>query len=132
MAAIVSSIARPPERGGDTESSDGAAPARKPAPSATGSGAKATGPTTIEFRSGAKPQTLELKVGQPATVLVDVETPGQIDIPTLGLTGAAEPLTPALFEVLATTAGSHAIMAQPASSDALPSKVGTLKVVPAS
>jgi len=132
VAAIVSSIARPPERGGDNEASDGNPPAKQQAASDSKPAAKTPQPTTVEFRSGAKPQTRELEVGQPATVLVDVETPGQIDIPSLGLTDAAEPLTPAMFEVLVTAKGKHAIMAQPATSDALPSKIGTLKVVPAS
>ena len=132
VAAIVSSIARPPERGGDDAASDGAPATKQPKPSSSSSGSRTPQPKTIEFRSGAKPQTRKLEVGQPATVLVDVETPGQIDIPTLGLTDAAEPLTPAMFEVLATAKGNHAIMAQPATSDALPSKIGTLKVVPAS
>lgn len=136
MAAIVSSIARPPERGGDNEAADGAAstaPAKtKTTPSASVPNPKTPQPKTIEFRTGAKPQTRKLELGQPATVLVDVETPGQIDIPTLGLTEPAEPLTPALFEVLATAKGRHAIMVQPAGSETLPSKVGTLEVVPAS
>jgi hypothetical protein len=131
VAAIVSSIARPPERGGDN-ADDGAAKSAKQAPSATKPDGKTPQPTTIEFRTGAKPQTRKLEVGQPATVLVDVETPGQIDIPSLGLTEPAEPLTPAMFEVLATSKGSHPIMAQPAASETLPTKVGTLKVVPAS
>lgn len=138
VAAIVSSIARPPERGGDNDAADSAAPTTSaPAPtsktpSASAPGGKSPQPTTIEFRSGAKPQTRKVELGQPATVLVDVETPGQVDIPSLGLTEPAEPLTPALFEVLVTAKGSHAITVQPAGSDTLPSKVGTLKVVPAS
>jgi hypothetical protein len=131
LAAIASTIARPPD-GGDDKASDSAPAKSKGTPSASKPAAKTPQPTTIEFRSKAKPQTHELELGQPATVLVDVETPGQIDIPSLGLTAPAEPLTPAMFEILATSEGSHAIMAQPAASDTLPSKVGTLKVVPAS
>lgn len=132
VAAIVSSIARPPERGGD-DSDDRVAPAKQQqSASATKQGNRTPQPVTVEFSAGAKPQTRAIEVGQPATVLVDVQTPGQIDIPSLGLTDAAEPLTPALFEVLVTAKGKHAIMVQPATSDALPSKLGTLKVVPAS
>jgi hypothetical protein len=132
LAAIASSIARPPDRGGDDKASESAPGKAKTAPSATKPGAKTPQPTTIEFRNGAKPQTHELELGQPATVLVDVETPGQIDIPSLGLTEPAEPLTPAMFEVIVTRKGSYPILVQPAASDTLPSKVGTLKVVPAS
>lgn len=63
-------------------------------------------------------------------MLVDVETPGQVDIPSLGLTDTGEPLTPAMFEILETKPGNHPIMVQPAASETLPSKIGTLKVVP--
>lgn len=134
VAAIVSSIARPPDRGGDSASrEDAGQPATTSKASApTAPGDRTPQPTTIEFRAAAEPQTRELEVGQPATVVVDVETPGQVDIPSLGLTDAGEPLTPALFEVLVEEPGSHAITVQPAGSQTLPSKAGTLKVVPAS
>jgi hypothetical protein len=127
VAAIASSIARPPDRGGDETASDRAA-----APVAGKPTRKSPQPTTIEFEPGAKPRTLELEVGQPATVLVAVETPGEVDIPSLGLTEPAEPLTPALFELLVTEAGSHPIVVQPAASETLRSRIATLKVVPGS
>ena len=131
LAAIASTIARPPDRGGDeTTDTAASAPPAKTEPSATSPGAKTPQPTTIEFRNSAKPQTHKLEQGQPATVLVDVETPGQVDIPSLGLTDTGEPLTPAMFEILELEPGSHAIMVQPAASETLPSKVGTLKIVP--
>ncbi len=128
LAAIASTIARPPDRGGD-ETTETAPP---PSEKASSPGAKTPQPTTIEFRNAAKPQTHKLEQGQSATVLVDVETPGQVSIPSLGLTDTGEPLTPAMFEILETKPGSHAIMVQPAASETLPSKVGTLKIVPAS
>ena len=128
MAAIASAIARTPDRDSDRAAESSAtttgpsAPAAEPPP-------EPPQPTTIEFRPAAKPQTHKLQVGQPATVLVDVETPGQVDIPSLGLTRPAEPLTPAVFELLITEAGSHPITIQPAAPETLPSKVGTLEVV---
>lgn len=131
LAAIASTIARPPERGDRTTDTAANAPPARSEPSASSPGARTPQPTTIEFRTSAKPQTHELEQGQPATVLVEVETPGQVDIPSLGLTDTGEPLTPAMFEILATEPGSHPIMVQPAASETLPSKVGTLKVVPA-
>jgi hypothetical protein len=131
LAAIASTIARPPDRGGDESTDTTASAPPQSAPSATSPGAKTPQPTTIEFRSGAKPETHKLEQGQPATVLVDVETPGQVDIPSLGLTDAGEPLTPAMFEILETEPGNHPIMVQPAASETLPSKIGTLKIVPA-
>lgn len=130
VAAIASSIVRPPDgrdersatdRSGGTGTRPGSA-AAEPTP-------ESPPPTTIEFEPAAKPQTHELTVGQPATVLVNVQTPAEVRIPSLGLTGVAEPLTPAVFEVRATEPGRHAIAIQPAAADTLPSKAGVLEVV---
>ncbi len=136
MAAIVSSIARPPERGGDSasESSNEKPTGAETTPSASGTepGTRTPQPRTVQFGSGAKPATRTVEAGQPATVLVDVETASQVAIPSLGVTDTAEPLTPAMFELLVAAKGKHAILAQPAGSDSPPAKVGTLKVVPAS
>jgi hypothetical protein len=133
VAAIASSITRSPDGGDDqpTSARSGGA-STLTGPGAAGPAQESPQPKTVEFGSGAKPPTRTVEVGQPATVLVDVETPGQVEIPSLGLTDTAEPLTPALFEVLVTAKGKHAILAQPAGSDSPPAKVGTLKVVPAS
>ncbi len=131
MAAIASTIARPPDRGGDDTATETTASAPASTEKASSPGDKTPQPTTIEFRNVAKPQTHKLEQGQPATVVVDVETPGQVNIPSLGLTDTGEPLTPAMFEILETKSGSHPIMVQPAASETLPSKVGTLKIVPA-
>jgi hypothetical protein len=130
VAAIASSIARPPDdddqaatdRGGGTRTGPAAV---EPVPDAPE-------PTTIEFEEAARPQTLELEAGRPATVAVEVDTPGEVGIPSLGLTAPAEPLTPAMFELLVGDAGSHAITVRPAGSEARPSRVGTLRVVPGS
>lgn len=133
MAAIASSIARPPDGDddrtagdrGDTGAGGGRTTVVEPAPDTPE-------PTTIEFEEAARPQTRELEADRPATVVVEVDTPGQVGIPSLGLTAPAEPLTPAMFELLVDDAGSHAITVRPAGSEARPSRVGTLRVVPAS
>jgi hypothetical protein len=128
VAAIVSSIANPPERGGD----DPPATDAGPAPTASAPDARRPLTRTVGFPATAKPRTRTLEAGQPATVRVEVETPGQVEIPSLGLTAPAEPLTPAVFEVLVSVAGEHPIVVQPAGSETLPSKIGTLEVVPGS
>jgi hypothetical protein len=127
VAAIASTVARQPD---DDQRADQAPPTTSSAssPAAAPAGRSAR-PATIEFRAAARPQTRKLEVGQAATVLVDVETPGDVDIPSLGLTEPAEPLTPAMFELRVTSAGRHPIMVQPAASETLPSKAGTLVVV---
>jgi hypothetical protein len=139
LAAIASSIARPPDdedrragqadRGGDAARTGGdgtgTGPSAAPRP-----GTPSPAPATVRFRAGAKRQIRELEQGRPATLVVAVETPSQVDIPSLGLTQPAEPLTPARFDVLAGETGAHRIVLRPAASDAIASTVGTLRVVP--
>jgi hypothetical protein len=128
LAALVASIARPPEDDGDT------------APPAQGRGAASAGPPTASPRPGSEPLTIAMRaggrrdvrrlpVGRPATLVVSVGAPGQVAIPSLGLVQPAEPLTPARFDVLASSAGRHRIELTPASPDAGESVVGTLRVV---
>jgi hypothetical protein len=47
--------------------------------------------------------------GQAAEVYVEVDRPGQVVIPDLGLSAAAEPLTPARFDVLVTRPGRYEV-----------------------
>ena len=53
----------------------------------------------------AEDQTRRVEAGQPPTVEVSGGEPGQVSIPLLGLSGAAEPVTPARFDVLVSAAG---------------------------
>lgn len=129
VAAIASSIARPPDEGDDRNA--GNRPATATAPTA-GLPTTPPEPTRIVFRPAVEQQARELEVGQPATVLVDVETPAEVDIPSLGLTEVAEPLTPAVFDVRVTEPGNHAITVQPVASETAPSTIGTLRVTPTS
>jgi hypothetical protein len=135
VAAIASSIARPPEsdEGSDEPpqaSSQGSDAARDGSPSAEP--VAAPGTETLRLRAGRKPRVVELEQGVPGTLLVSVETPGEVAIPALGLVQPAEPLTPARFEVLISQPGRHAIFAQPASraGDVSSFKIGALKVLP--
>lgn len=133
VAAIASSIARPPDGDDDQAATDrGGGAGTRTGPAAAEPVPESPQPTTIEFEPAAKPQTRELEVGQPATVRVEVETPGEVSIPSLGLTEPAEPLTPAVFDVRVTDPGSHEITVQPAGPETLSSEAGTLRVVPAS
>ncbi len=137
LAAIASSIARPPERDDrgadqkDRRSSDARAGGDTASSAVPRPGASPARPTTVRFRARAKPQTRALEQGRPATLLVEVDAPGQVDIPGLGLTQPAEPLTPARFDVLVGAGGRYRIVLRPAASDATSSTLGTLKVVPA-
>jgi hypothetical protein len=76
----------------------------------------------------ADPQPQRIQPGQAATVLVDVEEPGQVEIADMGLSTVAEPLTPGRFEVLARASGRHSITFTPASGSGERQRVGTLVV----
>jgi hypothetical protein len=114
LAALAASLSRP------TDTDDRSADA--PPPAATGSAPSATAgdgglaPVDVSF-DAADPGRERVEAGRPATVRVAVSDPGQVEIPSLGLTSAAEPLTPARFDVLADSPGSHRIRFTPAAGD---------------
>lgn len=130
LAAIAGSVANPPERGGRDSNSDGmtgAPPADDPAQRRPARPPAER--TTIRFRAGEGPTEKTLDAGNPAEVLVEVDAPAQVYIPSLGLTAPADPLTPARFDVLADEPGRHRIVVAPADPDADGTTAGTLKVV---
>ena len=123
MAAIATSLARPPDRAqqdGDTPPRPRSAPTAKPRPN----GARVA---SINF-SVTEPKLQRLKSGQAATVSVIVPKPGQVELRGLGLIATADELTPARFEVLERRPGMHRIrfVAAPGGT---PQSAGTLKVV---
>ena len=134
LAAIASSITRPSDRDGDTTNADkatettgggsSARPAAAPSP-----GTAPLDPTTIRFSSAGTRELRKLERGRPATVLVAVDAPGQVEIPSLGLTQPAEPVTPARFDLLVPQTGRHPIVMRPADAAAPEAPIGTLKIV---
>jgi hypothetical protein len=73
------------------------------------------------------PRARRLGAGQAATVNVEVETAGMVSIPGLGVSAAAEPHTPARFDLLADDPGRYAIEFEPAAGDGA-RRAGTLVV----
>ena len=73
-------------------------------------------PATLRF-DVAEDQTRRLETGAAASVEVSVEEPGLVSIPLLGLSGPAEPVTPARFDVLVPNAGNYPIVFTPALGD---------------
>ena len=71
---------------------------------------------TIELNA-AEDDTRRIEVGRSASIEVAVVDPGQVTIPGLGLTAAADPLTPARFDVLVNSEGRYRIEFTPAGSD---------------
>jgi hypothetical protein len=128
LAVVAASVSRP----GDEREQN--APPNSPSPSRSepdatispGPATKSPSPAEITLDASRKP-TRRVSVGQAATVVVEVDQPGQVEIPELGLTGAAEPLTPARFEIFASQPARYAISFTPAESDE-PVDAGTLVV----
>jgi hypothetical protein len=129
LAAIAASVSRTPEESGEREtqpavqSDTGDVPEPSVSP---GNATPAGGVQELVF-DAARDQTRRLDAGQPATVLVEVDEPGLVEIVDLGLSAPAEPLTPARFPVLRSNPEHIAITFTPADGDT-PGDAGTLVV----
>ena len=106
LAALAAGLSRPEESSEPRQE-----PAGPVAPGPAGAGAA----PEAELRfSAARPRRRSLDVGRAAEVLVEVHLPGQVEIPDLGLSASADPVTPARFDVLEQRPGSHPILFEPA------------------
>jgi hypothetical protein len=129
LAAIVASVSRSPEDSGDGEPppvvpSESEEP---PSPSVSaGDASPVSGVRELVFDAD-RDQTRRLDAGQPATVFVEVDEPGLVEISDLGLSAPAEPLTPARFEILTSNPDRIDITFTSAEDD-LPGPAGTLVV----
>ena len=125
LAAVAASVSRPR----DVNDSPGTAQetvteAEQPPAASPGT------PAAVELTLlAADPEPQRIRAGQAATLVVEVEEPGQVAIPDLGMAATAEPLTPARFDVLTRETGRHPIEFEPAGADAAQVRVGTLVVV---
>jgi hypothetical protein len=130
LAAIVSSLARPPA---SEEQADRGGPRSEPAgPTQPTAGSRPATRRTpvIRFGTEGKPKTETLTAGTAATVRVRVQEPGLVNIAGLGLDGQAAPLTPARFDVLSTRPGRYEVRFT-AVPDDRSRLVGFLQIVPA-
>ena len=109
LAAVVTSISRPERAKRDV--SNGSPRTSEPSASP---GPRGDRPAAIRF-SAAEPKARRLEAGRPATVSVRVPTPGQVELEGLGLSAAADRLTPARFEVLETRPGRYEVRFTPAN-----------------
>ena len=129
LAAIAASVSRTPEESGDGDSQP-AVPSEAADPSSpsasAGNATPAEGVRELVFEA-ERDQTRRLDAGQPATVLVEVEEPGLVEIGDLGLTAPAQPLTPARFEILTSNPDRYDITFT-AVADDFPGPAGTLVV----
>jgi hypothetical protein len=90
----------------------------------------ATDPGTRVFRfdQGGRREVRELPAGRAATVVVSVDSAGQVELPGLGDIRPAEPATPASFDVFTNQRGSFPVIFHPAGGGHT-ERLGTLRVV---
>lgn len=123
LAAIAASVSRTGDDSGEREGQP-AVPAEEP--SASPGATPVAGARELVFEA-ERDQTRRLDTGQPATVFVEVDEPGLVEIPDLGLSGPAQPLTPARFDVLISDPARLPITFTPVDDDAT-GPAGTLLV----
>jgi hypothetical protein len=129
LAAIAASVSRSPDDSGDGDSQPMVPSQAEEAPSPSlspGDEAPVSGVRELVFEA-ARDQTRQLDAGQPATLFVEVDEPGLVEIDDLGVSAPAEPLTPARFEVLTSDADRYDITFTAAEDD-IPGSAGTLVV----
>jgi hypothetical protein len=109
-AALVASLSRPVE-----DAQERQAP-RDPRP-ATAAPAPAPNPPEELSFDAVMDESQRLRAGRAATLEVSVTEPGNVEIPGLGLSAPAAPLTPARFDVLPARPGDYAILFTPAAGE---------------
>ena len=112
LAAIAASISRPANVDDEkppTTAEAGSTPSVVPGP---GQGE----PADVTFDAAA-PRVRKLDAGRAATVTVAVDAAGIVEIPALGISATAEPVTPARFDVLPDQPGRYRIRFIPADGD---------------
>ena len=113
MAALVASLSRPIEqRRTDTAPRQ----AREPGPPTASPGPALGLRPPVSF-DAAENRSKKLPAGVAATIEVDVPEPGLVEIPGLGLTAAADPDTPARFDVFTPRPGRYELLFTPAKDD---------------
>ena len=123
VAAVVAALASP------SEDSDRAATTPPTEPSTPPSSPART-PTRVSLDGRRAPVTRTLEIGRATTVVASVEEAGQVAIPDLGLTDAAEPNDPAVFETLPTRRARYRVLFLP-SGGVRPRLLGELVSRPA-
>jgi hypothetical protein len=129
LAAVAATMTRPREqRDSDQRSSAPPEATEGPSTASPGPGAPRLDVAKLLF-DASRDQTRRLPAGRPATVVVRVGQPGQVEIPLLGVGASAEPLTPAVFDIATPEARRYPISFTPATDDK-PHPAGTLAVTP--
>jgi hypothetical protein len=122
LAAVAASLSRPRDEAERRSDS----PAGRQRTPLLGAPPRLEPGTTLRF-DASKPAKGRLPAGRATAVVVAVREPGLVEIPLLGLSAPATPLTPARFEVLERDEGRYPILFTPADGDESRS-AGTLAV----
>lgn len=126
LAALAAAVSRPANV--DDEPTPTTPQAQAPASPPPSNGSTGSPPTVIAF-DAAHPRARGLEADRAATVVVKVQSAGMVTIPGLGVSDAAEPHTPAQFDVLGTKPGRYAIEFEPADATEA-TRAGTLVIKP--
>ena len=118
MAALVASLSRPvSERRDRTTQQTTPAPGPPVATPQPGPAEPAGhAPRTVTFQAPER-ESRRVRAGAAVTVEVAVNEAGTVDIPDMGMTAPADPVTPARFDVLATRPGRYALLFTPAAGE---------------
>ncbi len=117
-SALAAALAPQPPVGEEEETTTEPAVSAPPAAAERGRLVRAT-----LNAGGRKPRTIELREGDQLALLVRSETPGQVEIPALGLLDHVDPDTPARFDLLGERIGRLEVrLVEP------PRTVGTIEV----
>ncbi len=112
-AALVASLSRPVEERREPERrAEPGPPTAAPTPVA-----RPEQPVTFD---AARDESRRMRAGEAATLEVAVTEPGNVEIPELGLSAPAAPLTPARFEVLPAEPGAYEIVFTAAGDETEP------------
>ena len=112
-AALVASLSRPVE-----DSRERSRPPEPGPPTATPTPSSAPAqPVTFD---ATRDESRRVRAGEAATLEVAVAEPGSVEIPDMGLSAPAAPLTPARFEVLPAEPGDYEIVFTAAGDEGKP------------
>jgi hypothetical protein len=126
LAAIAASLSRPPDE--SSERAERPAPQGERTPTVSPRAGEPPVQGTSFVFAAEREQVRRVDAGQPATVIVEVEEPGLVEIPALGVSAPGDPLTPARFELRVSDGGRYGIVFTSAAGDT-PRPAGVLAVV---
>jgi hypothetical protein len=128
LAALAASVSRPRDASQRADQFRAAPPGTDAERPPTVAPSEVSPPAVELTFVAADPQPQRIQPGQAATVLVEVDEPGQVEIADLGMSTVADSLTPGRFEVLTERIGRHRITFTPPGEREDPRRAGTLVV----